>query len=351
MEYGSVRIFEECPSVGGKLERSGRFAWVLLQLLTISSGVFLLAEASVRAAEAPVTRWITLGTQGGPRISPTRAQPANLLIVNGTPYLFDAGNGVGRQLALARIPAMGIGRIFITHNHDDHDADWGTLMGLEWSLGRTEPIHVYGPRGTESMLLGFEQYFAPNVANRTFKVAKSTPPTAVFVAHDIEQDGPVYQDDNIQITALENCHYHYSAGQPGYGWQKSYAYRIRTPDRVIVYMGDSGDCGDKLVDFARGASILVHEVVSLAAFENVLKSDRTVSVSADKLPELLQHMREEHSTPEVVGRFAAAAGVGKVVLTHLIPGSDQLPDSAYSDGVRQYYSGPVFVAKDLMEFQ
>lgn len=322
-----------------------------------AAALALAATTGVAAADAPaapdqaVTRLITLGTQGGPRIDATRGQPANLLIVKGTPYLFDAGNGVGRQLALAHVPVGSIGRIFITHNHDDHNADWGTLMGLAWSLGRKEPMVVYGPRGTESMLLGFLQYFAPNVANRTLVKGATTPPASVFVAHDIEGDGPVYQDANIKVTAIENCHFHYVPGDPGHGWQKSYSFRVQTPDKVVVFGGDTGDCGKQLIEFARGASILVHEVISLPAIEQRIRSDPSVHYSEEQIPALMRHMRDEHTSPEDIGKLAAAAGVGQVVLSHLVPGGDELPDSAYSDGVRKFYSGPVVVAKDLMEFR
>lgn len=308
--------------------------------------------AGAPAAGAPVTRLITLGTQGGPRINSTRAQPANLLVVNGTSYLIDAGNGVGRQLALAHVPIASIGRIFITHNHDDHNADWGTLMGLEWSLGRKEPIEVYGPRGTESMLLGFLQYFGPNVANRMLgKKGATTLPASVFAAHDIQQDGLVYQDANIQVTAQENCHFHYLPGDPGHGWQKSYALRVQTPDKVIVFSGDTGECGKQLVEFVRGADILVHEVISLPAIEAHIRADPNVHYSEAQIPALMRHMRDEHTSPEDIGRLAAAAGVRQVVLSHLVPGSDELPDSAYAAGVRKFYSGPVVVAQDLMEFR
>ncbi|MFO1400770.1 MAG: MBL fold metallo-hydrolase [Steroidobacteraceae bacterium] len=331
-------------------------------LALAAAGLALIVANGARAADpagaagapgapAPaVTRLVTLGTQGGPRIIPTRSQPANLLIVRGTYYLFDAGNGVGRQLALAHVSVGDIGRIFITHNHDDHNADWGTLMGLAWSLGRKEPVVVYGPRGTESMLLGFLQYFAPNVANRTLVKGGTTPPEKVFVAHDIEQDGLVYQDDNIKVTALENCHFHYLPGDPGHGWQKSYAFRVQTPDKVVVFSGDTGDCGKQLVEFARGADILVHEVISLPAIEKRIRSDPAVRYSEEQIPALMRHMRDEHTSPEDIGKLAAAAGVGQVVLSHLVPGGDELPDSAYSDGVRKFYPGPVTVAKDLMEF-
>ena len=161
-------------------------AWTAVPAAGAEPGAAVAPAPLSAANPPPVTRLITLGTQGGPRINSTRAQPANVLIVRGTPYLIDAGNGVGRQLALAKVPITRIGRIFITHNHDDHNADWGALMGIAWSLGRKEPIHVYGPRGTESMLLGFLQYFAPNVANRTFHSAGATPPASVFFAHDTD---------------------------------------------------------------------------------------------------------------------------------------------------------------------
>ena len=79
---------------------------------------------------SPTTKLILLGTQGGPRANAERAQPSNLLVVNGTYYLVDAGNGVARQLSLAGVTAAAVHAIFITHNHDDHNADWGTLMGM-----------------------------------------------------------------------------------------------------------------------------------------------------------------------------------------------------------------------------
>jgi ribonuclease BN (tRNA processing enzyme) len=290
-----------------------------------------------------------LGTQGGPIPQPSRAQPASLLIVNKTPYLIDAGNGVARQLALAKIPLANIGQIFITHNHDDHNADWGTLMGLSWSLGRRDPITVYGPHGTESMLLGFLQYFAPNVANRTYRSTATVAPEKLFIAHDIQAPGLVYKDANITVSAIENCHYHYREGQPGYGWQQSFSFRFQTPDKVIVFSGDTGPCGNELISFAKGATILVHEVADVPAIGKWLKSLPTAHFTDTEFAELMQRMRNEHSSPEEIGHVALAANVGEVVLSHLVPGGAVLPDSAYSDGVRKFYPGRVIVAHDLME--
>jgi hypothetical protein len=46
---------------------------------------------------------VTLGTAAGPSLRPHRAQSSNLLIVNGTYYVIDAGDGVAwRGIANAR---------------------------------------------------------------------------------------------------------------------------------------------------------------------------------------------------------------------------------------------------------
>lgn len=309
-----------------------------------------LAAAAVTAAAAQAqTRLILLGTQGGPQINAHRAQPANLLIVNRVNYLIDAGNGVARQLALVGVAPARVHAIFITHNHDDHNADWGTLMGLAWTAGGREPISVYGPPGTHSMLEGYLQYFAPNVAARYGQGGSSLEPRQFMLAHDIERAGVVFEDPNVRVTAVENCHYHFAPGTPGAA-QHSFAYRFQTPDKVIVFSGDTGACGEVIADFARGADILVHEVIDLATIEQRLNSPAPgADVSAGRLAGLLQHMRADHSTAEEVGRVAARAGVRLLVLSHIVGAAGEA-DARYLEGVRKSYRGRVVVGQDLMQF-
>jgi ribonuclease BN (tRNA processing enzyme) len=130
------------------------------------------------------------------------------------------------------------------------------------------------------------------------------------------------------------------------GNSKSFALRFKTPDKVIVFSGDTGPC-EPLVDFATGADILVHEVISLRLYEAVLK---TRPYSPEQRQDVLRHMQEDHATPDVIGKLAAKAKVGMVVLSHIIPGAESDSDSAYSEGVSAHYSGAVVVAKDLMRF-
>src|SRR4051812_21440315 len=120
------------PRKEGKMQKQSTFLFA--SLLTIS--VILLAnECGAQTTGAPSkagTRLITLGTQGGPPPRPHRAQSSNLLIVNGSLYVVDAGDGVTRRLAKAGIDIREIGIIFITHHHVDHTGGLGRLMSGAW---------------------------------------------------------------------------------------------------------------------------------------------------------------------------------------------------------------------------
>ncbi|MDO8264553.1 MAG: MBL fold metallo-hydrolase [Gallionella sp.] len=316
------------------------------------------ASALAQPAEIPATkegtRAFTLGTQGGPNPSRKRAQPANAVVVGGNIYLVDAGNGVVQQMVKAGLDYRRVHQIFITHNHDDHNADWGTLMGLQWSTGRRMAVHVFGPNGTESMLKGFLQYFEPNARIRRADARVPDAPQDLFRAHDIRDGGLVYQDEHVKVTAMEVCHFHFDKVSPPEGGpHKSFAYRFQTADRVVVFSGDTGKCAS-LVDFARDADLLIHEVVVLPLIEDSLR--KYFSSQPGKAPppglvaDLMRHMAEDHTTPEDIGKLATAARVKKVVLSHFVPGRDSDPDEAYVDGVKKYYTGPIVAARDLMEF-
>lgn len=74
------------------------------------------------------TRLILLGTGGGPRPRKANSAPAQVILANDVAYVVDCGDGVARQLAFAGVPSSRIRHIFITHNHSDHNADYGNLI-------------------------------------------------------------------------------------------------------------------------------------------------------------------------------------------------------------------------------
>src|SRR6202023_4303851 len=172
-------------------------------VLGLAGFVAPLPQLAVAQQAAAKTTLITLGTQGGPTQNKTRSQPANVLIINDEPYLIDAGNGVERQLALVGMPVVRVGQIFITHNHDDHNADLGTMMGLAWTLGRSSSITVHGPKGTREMIDGFLKFFSANrdIRRSDFPNFYKTMPEQLFDVQEIAEPGVIYKDANVAVEA------------------------------------------------------------------------------------------------------------------------------------------------------
>jgi len=319
------------------------------QFLHLAAGAAPLpfAPHSVRAQTVPPntgTRLITLGTGAGPFPRPHQAQSSNLLIVNGANYIVDAGDGVARRLAKARIDLRDVGTIFITHHHDDHTGGLGMLMSAAWDQTRTRPINVYGPPPTEAFVKAIVQLFNISAEIRIADGNLSVPIAEVFFGHDVG-DGVVYQDANIKVTAAENSHYQYTG--TNVGKYKSYAYRFESSDRVVVFTGDTGP-SDAVTELAKAADLLVTPSSSFKDRMQSLIDSGTwqAMTSAEQARVLAQAKR--NITLEDIGKMATRANVKTVVLSHWIARADSGAPRVAE--VKEHFSGQVLVAKDLMEF-
>jgi ribonuclease BN (tRNA processing enzyme) len=314
-------------------------------ILSIVAGLALGAWGRNAQAE---TTLITLGTRGGPLPTKDRAQSSNLLVVNGTLYLIDAGDGVTRRIVQAGYDFRKAGKIFITHPHSDHTNGLATLLNSEWEYQRATPIDVYGG-GVEVLVKGAIAYLTPNAEIR-WSEGKKRAMADAFHGHDV-LPGVIYLDANVKVTAVENTHFHFKPGDPGYGKYHSYSYRFETPDKVVFFTGDTGP-SDAVVDLAKGADIYVTETTSPEDVIELFKKNGSWQAKTPAEQEgFVRHMHEEHVTPEDIGKMAAKAGVKAVVMTHLGPSIN--PDDDYQRFVaraKKYYSGPITIAKDLMKF-
>src|SRR6516225_4509451 len=212
-------------------------------------------QNSAAEAQAPNTVIITLGTRGGPLPTKDRAQSSNLLVVNDTLYLIDAGDGATRRIVQAGYDFRKVGKIFITHAHSDHTAGLATLLVSQWEYQRAEQTDIYGG-GVEALLKGALDYLTPNAEIR-WAEGKRRAMADTFHAHDVEP-GLVYQDANIKVTAVENTHFHFELGTPPYGKYKSYSYRFETPGRVLFFTGDTGP-SEAVAELAKGADLYLTE--------------------------------------------------------------------------------------------
>jgi ribonuclease BN (tRNA processing enzyme) len=292
-------------------------------------------------------RLITLGTSAGPPPRAHRAQSSNLLTVNGTHYVVDAGDGIARRLTQAAINVREIGIVFITHHHDDHTAGLGTLLSVAWDQQRTKPIDVYGPPRTEELVKAAVQYFSISAEIRIADGGRSVPIENVFIGHDVSTD-LIYQDTNIKVTAVENSHFAFHQGAAA-GKHKSYAYRFETLDRVIVFTGDTG-ASEAVIEIARGADLLVTETSSCQGrMQDMLEDGRWQAMSPAEQAGMTRQMTQGHMTLNEIGELAARANVKTVVLSHLTHKRDG-DYTSWAEEVKKDFSGQVLVAKDLMEF-
>jgi len=291
---------------------------------------------------------ITLGTSGGPSLTPGRAQTSHLLTVNGAYYVVDAGDGVARRMARAGADVRKVGIIFLTHHHDDHTAGLGTLMSLAWDGQRTEPINVYGPPRTKELVDATVRYCQISADIRIADGGRSVPLDDVFFGHDVGI-GEVYQDENIRVSATENTHFSFHRGGAA-GRYKSYSYRFETPDRVIMFTGDTGFSA-AVTALARDADVLVTETSSCDERKNsMIKDGRWQAMSVAEQEGIMRQATEGHMGLDNIGMLATQAGVKTVVLSHLTRRVETTDYEPWAEEVRKHFSGEVVVAEDLMEF-
>ncbi|MDP9073810.1 MAG: MBL fold metallo-hydrolase [Actinomycetota bacterium] len=318
-----------------------------------------------------------LGTAGGPLPSPSRAGISQAVVVAGRVLVVDCGSGVARQLRRARLLSR-LHQVFLTHLHSDHDCDYFNLFLLGWPVLQWNPaVAIYGPGPAGGLaalppdppglppiplmtptdptpgLIGLTQRQIEAHSydlNIRMREAGRADLSALMAPHEISlpaavgAHGPdlvappmdpilVTETDDVRVTAILVAH------APVF---PSFAYRFDTADGSIVISGDTAPSAN-LAALAADADILVHEVFS---------DQRQASAEPDDSWEARQrehHLQTSHTPLSQVGRVAAEAGIGHLVLTHFIPGDDVLPDDHWIDGVRGDFDGPVTVGHDLLE--
>lgn len=85
---------------------------------------------------------------------PNRPLSALLMRVNGALVLFDCGEGTQVQMRKFHWGFKGLDAICLSHLHADHVAGLPGLFHTVANAGRTETMHVHGPRGTREVVRG-----------------------------------------------------------------------------------------------------------------------------------------------------------------------------------------------------
>ena len=230
--------------------------------------------------------------------------------------LLDTGGGldVVRQLITAGCSPTAVRDIFVSHQHLDHVGGLEPL--LLWSVIRTlrerggppkEETRVYAePR----VLSGIERVFdaVATAAPRLFGGALQMAPLA---------DGETVElRSGARLTTFLVDHLPVGGGAMG--------CRLELGGVRVVYSGDTRPT-PRLIEAAQDADLLVHEAGGLDAH-------------------VAEVRRLGHSTAGDAGRAAKAAGVARLVLTH-VP-SEALVEPMLAEA-RAAFGGPVELARDL----
>jgi ribonuclease BN (tRNA processing enzyme) len=165
--------------------------------------------------------------------------------------------------------------VFISHGHPDHCADLNPLLRARALGGEpAEPLPVYAPPGALDAVLALDR---PGMLTDALRLTEFSPGSQLEI-------GPFRAETRLLPHWLPNA-----------------GLRLAAAGSVLAYTGDCGP-SPAVADLARGADLLIAEATYLD------------QVPGDSVGYL--------SSARDAGRQAAQAGTGRLLLTHLWPGTD-----------------------------
>ncbi len=267
---------------------------------------------------------VTLLGTGCPPPVMDRFGPSILVEAGDQKLIFDVGRGALQRLTQIKVSPKGINGVFITHLHSDHLVGFPDLWLTGWVNGRRDtPVEVFGPKGTVRMMSHLEEAFEYDIKIRLYD-DRAAPEGVRLEAKDIAE-GVVYEKNGVRVTAFEVDH---APVKPAFG------YRVDYNGRAVVLSGDTR-YSENLIKHAKGADLLIHEVVSLDSLKRA-------EYAAERIKTIVDH----HTTPEQAGELFSKVKPRLAVYSHIV-----LPSATEQDLIpptRKTYSGAVELGEDLM---
>ena len=208
---------------------------------------------------------------------PKSAASCYLVEHDGFRLLLDLGSGAFGALQGVADPNS-VDAVYLSHLHADHCLDVAPFV--VW--------HRYSGRATRSNV----PLYAPVAAERRLALAYDADGEGITDVFDFVPVGPgSFTLGPFDVTLARTVH-------PS----ECYAIRLTAGGRALVYTGDTGPSA-RVAELARGADVLLCEAAHPPGGD---------------LPEGL------HLTGREAGEHAAAAGVGRLLLTHIPSWVDEI---------------------------
>ena len=234
---------------------------------------------------------------GGSSLSAKRACPSILIDES---MIFDLGPGSVMNLRRTQVDMERLSTIFISHCHADHVSD---LIPFLWTAqidGRKTPLRVIGPPGFKSIFQKLRE------CTRTSDTFFTFPLTVAELSFGESLD-------NVQSCRTDHT-------------IPTLAFRVAAGGREICYSADT-IYSPEVVEFARGADLLVHEATFLDDQAPIAELTR-------------------HSTARMAGGTGREANAKQLALFHIPPPNDHREDE-FRKQAGEAYGKHVTIGTDL----
>jgi ribonuclease Z len=319
--------------MGGRLPK----LWLTRFLLCILiSNLALIDQARSQEGDeveiaTPIV--VTLLGTAAPTLDPERSGMSTLITIGKKQFLVDAGRGVVPQLSKLNPgneakAIAGIDWVLLTHLHYDHIISLDDFWLSRWMNSRKRvPLQLWGPDGTQASVDHMIGAYEVDVSDRfarseSLGIRGKENPRIKIMTTEITQDGVIYAEDGIEITAFAVDH-----GMPALG------YRIDYANKAVVISGDT-TYSPNLIKNAQNADLIIHEVFSFS-------------------PEYKDHplrpiILKAHTTTEQAAAVFNLTKPKLAVYSHFgnFPGDVSSID--YVGLTRKHYTGRIILGEDLM---
>jgi len=316
--------------MGGKLPK----LW-LTSCLLISNLVLLDQARSQSSGEGEIATPIivTLLGTSAPTLDPEKSGMSTLITIGKTQFLVDAGRRVVPQLSKLNPgneakAIAGIDRVLLTHLHYDHIISLDDFWLSRWMNSRKRvPLQVWGPDGTQASVDHMIGAYEVDVSDRfarseSLGIRGKDNPRIKILTTEITQDGVIYAEDGIKVTAFAVDH-----GMPALG------YRIDYANKAVVISGDT-TYSPNLIKNAQNVDLIIHEVFSFSP-EHKNNPLRPIILGA-------------HTTAEQAAAVFNLTKPTLAVYSHIgnFGGDESSVD--YVGRTREHYTGRIILGEDLM---
>lgn len=324
---------------------------------------------------APCLDVTLTGTQGGPPVFNGQAGAGTLVRFGDSEtgcsdvlLQFDTGRGTTQRLSTLGVAVGKLDAVFYTHIHSDHSEGLIDIAQLRWHFNSGGPkldmvcsADIESPAGHSmscsnfAAAIGDTMIASGEIAQRLAENPKRLaggPADLLNVMTFAPADSAavVWSSGDVKVSAIRSTHVSGHA-----------SYRVDTPAGSVVIGGDAGNDSLKpprdsstsaqVEELSLGADILVHSVI-----HPVMGPDGTTG-----FPPPIYYRQ---STATDLGALSERAGVGHLMLTHLIPplGAARqgpypiegggLTEADYVDAVKSGgFAGEVTVGADLASYR